>query len=111
MDPLVRSTEPIIQDLVLTAFAAQVRSSYSGRGRQIEVLGVSDALDTISKTIELAGLTHPLYRAPKCYTLPLKCCITGMHREDLPAIPQLAVTKWHGQATPVPAHYSKPLET
>ena len=36
-------------------------------------------------------MTSPLYRAPKCYTLPIERCIEGMRREDPPAIPQLAV--------------------
>ena len=59
--------------------------------------------------MKLVGLTSPLYRAPKCYTLPLEHCTKGMHREDPPAIPQLAVqvtvpnkTAWTGYASASP---------
>ena len=42
-------------------------------------------------TIELAGQPSPLYKMEGVYTLPLQQCTEGMRREDLPAVPQLAL--------------------
>jgi hypothetical protein len=83
--------DPIIRDTVLTAFAARVRKGYYGRGHQIKVPGVTDALSAISKTIELAGYKSPVYRAPNTYNLAIERCIEGWRREDPPAVPQLAL--------------------
>ena len=91
VDPLLQSTHPLIRDLVLTAFAARVRTGFYGKGRQIRVQGVTDARSAISKTIELAGLKSPVYRAHNKYTLPVERCIEGWRRQDPPSVPQLAL--------------------
>jgi hypothetical protein len=91
IDPLLSKTDPLIRDLVLTAFAARVRSGHYGRGNQIRVQGVADALSAISKTIELAGYQSPVYRAPNTYNLQIQRCLEGFRREDPPAVPQLAL--------------------
>ena len=91
IDPLLQSTHPLIRDLVLTAFAARVRTGFYGKGRQIRVQGVTDALSAISKTIELAGLKSPVYRAHNKYTLPVERCVEGWRRQDPPSVPQLAL--------------------
>jgi len=91
VNPLLQDTPALIRDTVLTAFAARVRTGYYGKGRQVKVQSVTDALSAISKTIELAGLTSPVYRAHNVYTLPIQRCIEGMRREDPPAVPQLAI--------------------
>ena len=44
VDPLLTRTYPILRDVVLTAFAARVRHSFFGRGNQIKLQGVTDAL-------------------------------------------------------------------
>lgn len=91
VDPLLQNTDPIIRDTVLTGFAARVRTGHYGKGRQIKVQGVADALSAISKTIELAGLPSPVYRHHQVYTLAIQRCIEGMRRQDPPAVPQIAV--------------------
>ena len=91
VDPLLQSTHPLIRDMVITAFAARVRTGYYGKGRQIRVQGVSDALSAISKTIELAGLKSPVYRSHNKYNLPIERCIEGWRRQDPPSVPQLAL--------------------
>ena len=91
IDPLLSTTDPLIRDLVLTAFAARVRSGHYGRGNKIRVQGVTDALSAISKTIELAGYKSPVYRSPNTYNLQIQRCIEGFRREDPPAVPQLAL--------------------
>ena len=82
---------PLERDIVAGAFAARVRSGRYGRGRQIKVGGVADALAAISKTIELAGQPSQLYRAENKYQLHLERVMEGFRREDPPAVPQLAV--------------------
>ena len=92
VDPLLQDTIPIIRDMVLTAFAARVtRQGYYGKGNQIKVQSVSDAMVAISKTIELAGYRSPVYRADNKYNLQIERAIEGWRREDPPATPQLAV--------------------
>ena len=59
------------RDIVACAFAARVRAGQYGRGHQIKVSGVSDALAAISKTTELAGQHSQLYRAENKYQLHL----------------------------------------
>jgi hypothetical protein len=58
--------------MVLTAFAARVRQGYYGRGDQIKVKNVTDAMVAISKTIELAGYKSPVYRANNNYNLQIE---------------------------------------
>jgi hypothetical protein len=91
IDPILQTTDPLIRDLAITAYAARVRKGYYGHGHTIKVQGVTDALSAISKTLELAGYTSPLYRAPNTYTLPIQRCVEGFRREDPPAVPQLAL--------------------
>ena len=62
-----------------------------GRGNQVRVQTVSDALSAISKTIELAGEQSPLYRADNRYTLTIERLVEGFRREDPRSTPQLAV--------------------
>jgi len=57
----------------------------------MKVQSVTEALASISKTIELAGQPSPLYKAPNEYILPLERLVEGFRREDPPPIPQLAV--------------------
>ena len=91
IDPLLRTTDPLIRDVVLTAFAARVRQGSYGHGYQIKVQTVTTALAAISKTIELAGYTSPVYRAFNKYNLQIERAVEGWRREDPPAVPQLAV--------------------
>ena len=45
----------------------------------------------MSKTLELAGYTSPLYPAPNTYNLPIQRCVEGFRRDNPPAVPQLAL--------------------
>ena len=91
-DPFLEHTDNLRRDLVVNAFAARVRAGTYGRGSQIRVQGVSDALSAISKTIQLAGKHSPIYREDgKSYNLSTARLLEGYRREDPPAVPQLAV--------------------
>ena len=93
IDPFLHpsSVSPLERDIVAGAFAARVRTGEYGRGNQIRVGGVSEALAAVSKTIELAGQPSMLYRAEGKYQLFLERVVEGFRREDPPSVPQLAV--------------------
>ncbi len=92
-DPFLHpaTTPGIVRDTLLAAFAARVRTGCYGRGNRIRVQGSTDALAAISKTIELAGESSPVYRAPNRYHSMIEQMLEGMRRDDPPSVPQLAV--------------------
>jgi hypothetical protein len=79
------------QIVIITAFAARVRTGYYGKGETVKVQSVQDALAAISKTIELAGQPSPIYKAEKTYKVPVARLVEGFRRQDPAAIPQIAV--------------------
>jgi hypothetical protein len=79
------------QIILITAFAARVRTGYYGLGNHVRTKTVADALSAISKTIELAGLPSPVYQTEKTYKIPVARLIEGYRREDPPAVAQLAL--------------------
>ena len=91
MDPFLRQGSELEQSIIITGFASRVRTGFYGRGNQVKVQSVSEALAAISKTIELAGEQSPLYKSHNIYKLPIERLIEGYRREDPPAIPQLAL--------------------
>ena len=91
IDPLLQEVSPSKRDIVVTAFAARVRTGFYGWGKEVKAGSVSQAIAAISKTIEMAGHKSPLYREPNKFTIPIARCIEGMKRSDAPPIPQLAV--------------------
>jgi hypothetical protein len=90
-DPFLQHLTPNQQVLLLTAFAARVRSGHYGKGNTIKVQGVANALSAITKTFELVGLASPVYQAPGTYKVPVARLMEGYRRQDPPAVPQLAV--------------------
>jgi hypothetical protein len=90
-DPFLQLLTPNQQVLLLTAFAARVRTGCYGKGNPIKVQGVANALSSITKTFELVGLNSPIYQAPGTYKVPVARLMEGYRREDPPAVPQLAV--------------------
>ena len=88
---LDKSVPPEERDIIAGAFAAWVRTGSYGRGNQIKVSGVTDALAAISKTIDLAGQPSQIYRTDQKYQLFIKRVVEGFRREDPPSVPQLAV--------------------
>ena len=82
----------ILQTIIATtAFGARVRSGHYGNGKTVTVQTVSKALAAISKTMELAGATSPLYKTPNVFHLPIQRLLEGLRRVDPPAVPQLAI--------------------
>ena len=79
------------QIIIITAFAARVRSGHYGKGRIVKAQSVSQALAAISKTIELVGKRSPIYQTEKTYKTPVARLLEGYRREDPPSTPQLAV--------------------
>ena len=77
--------------ILITGFAARVRTGHYGRGRTVRVQSVTKALAAISTTIELAGESSPIYKTEKTYKLPVARLIEGYRREDPPSTPQLAL--------------------
>ena len=91
VDPYLSKCTNVQQIIIITAFAARVRTGYYGKGSTVRVPSVTKALAAISKTIELAGEPSPLYKAEKTYKTPVARLIEGYRREDPPATPQLAL--------------------
>ena len=66
--PSLISPYPFLErEIVAGAFHDRFRMGKYGRGNQIKVLGVSDALAAISKTIDLAGKPNQLYGVENKY--------------------------------------------
>ena len=90
--------EPFLKDctnaekvIIITAFAARVRKGFYGKGKQVTVQSVTQALAAITKTCELAGEPSPVLQAEKTYRAPVARLVEGFRREDPPATPQLAI--------------------
>ena len=82
------------KSIILTGFAARVRTGTYGRGDQVKVQSVTDALSAISQTSKLVGQPRsPVYQAEGEYIIPVKRLVEGFRRQDPPAIPipQMAV--------------------
>ena len=90
-DPFLTTVPSLEREIIVSAFAARVRTGIYGHGHQVQVQTVTDALSAITKTIELAGQLSPIYKADGKYTTTLQRMIEGFRREDPPSIPQLAV--------------------
>lgn len=91
LDPFLTSVPKVDRSIILTAFAARVRTGAYGRGHQVKVSSVQDAIAAITTTAKLVGQQSPAYEMEGEYILPLKRCIEGFRRQDPPSIPQLAV--------------------
>eukprot|EP00957_Ditylum_brightwellii_P034288 2600456-Ditylum_brightwellii.AAC.1 len=65
-------TTKLEQQIIITAFAAWVRSGHYSRGTQVKVPSVAEALVVIFKTIKLAGEYSPIYKEVEKYSLPLE---------------------------------------
>jgi hypothetical protein len=91
IDPFLRNTGRLESDVIVTAFAARVRTGVYGRGTQIRVSGVQDALASIATTCMLAGQQSPIHRTEEKYTLAIERLVEGYRRADPPSVPQLAV--------------------
>ena len=79
------------QIIIVTAFAARVRKGYYGKGKQVTVQTITQALSAITKTCELVGQPSPVLQAEKTYKVPVAWLVEGYRREDPPATPQLTV--------------------
>ena len=92
-DPFLNpdTVSEIERDIITSAFASLVRKGIYGWGRQVRVSSVTDALSTISKTIELAGKPSPIYRKDSTYQLAIERMVEGYRALDPPSVPQLAV--------------------
>jgi hypothetical protein len=90
-DAFMLNCNAVQRSIIITAFAARVRSGYYGLGKTVGVQTVTNALSAVSKTIELAGQPSPVYQAPKTYTLPVARLVEGFRRQDPPSVPQLAI--------------------
>ena len=89
--PDLQTTPSQEVDIIITGFASRVRTGYYGRGDQVKVSSVTEALAAISTSLELGSKQTPLYRAHNVYNLPIQRCVEGMRRDDPLPIPQLAV--------------------
>lgn len=90
-DPYLESVDNLTGSIIATGFAARVRTGIYGRGKEVKVHSVTDALTAISTTCELVGKQSPFLKAEATYLLPIKRCIEGLRRQDAPPVPQLAV--------------------
>eukprot|EP00957_Ditylum_brightwellii_P071281 5418852-Ditylum_brightwellii.AAC.1 len=90
-DSFLDNASELKQGIIITAFAARVRTGIYSRGHQVSVSSITGALSTISKTIQLAQKHSPVYREDQKYILPVEKCVKGIQRQDPLSIPQLAV--------------------
>jgi hypothetical protein len=90
-DPLLDRLNNLQKLVILTAFAARVRSGHFGRGSQVRVPTVTEALSAVAKTLQLAGKPSPIHEADGVYKVPVARLVEGYRREDPPSVPQLAV--------------------
>ena len=77
MDPLLRQHSDSEICIAAMAFAARVRKGSYGYGATVKVGQVSKALAAISKTIELAGATSPLYLEKGVFKTPIARMLEG----------------------------------
>jgi hypothetical protein len=90
-DPLLNNLDELQKLVILTAFAARVRSGYFGRGTQVRVPSVTEALSAVAKTLQLAGKPSPIHEAEGVYKIPVARLVEGYRRQDPPSVPQLAI--------------------
>jgi hypothetical protein len=90
-DPLLNNLDELQKLVILTAFAARVRSGYFGRGTQVRVPSVTEALSAVAKTLQLAGKPSPIHEAEGIYKIPVARLVEGYRRQDPPSVPQLAI--------------------
>ena len=90
-DPFLEQCPSAEKIIIITAFAARVRTGCYGKGNTVRVPTVSKALAAISTTIEMGGQPSPIYKAEKTYKLPVARLMEGFRREDPPSTPQLAI--------------------
>ena len=79
------------KSVIITGFAARVRTGAYGLGDQVSVQTVTNALAAVSKTCQLVGQQSPIFETEGEYILPVKRLVEGFKRVDPPAIPQMAV--------------------
>eukprot|EP00957_Ditylum_brightwellii_P093971 7155361-Ditylum_brightwellii.AAC.2 len=77
-DSFLDDTNRLECSIILTAFAARVRTGFYGQGNQVCVSSVMEVLSAISKTIQLARKQSPVYREGKKYIFPVEQCVEGM---------------------------------
>jgi len=90
-DPFLTGISPCERAIIITAFAARVRTGAYGRGDQVKVQAVTDVIAAISKTCELVGQCSPVYKSEGTYILPVQRLVESFRRQDPPVIPQIAV--------------------
>jgi hypothetical protein len=89
--PFLTNRTSLECNIIVTAFAARVRTGYYGQGKGIKVGSVTEALGAISTSCQLAGQPSPVHKAHETFSLPVARLVEGMKRLDAPAVPQLAI--------------------
>ena len=89
--PLLDNLSDMHKLVIITAYAARVRTGYFGRGGQVRVPSVTEALSAVAKTLQLAGKQSPIHEADGVYKVPVARLVEGYRREDPPSVPQLAI--------------------
>ena len=90
-NPFLQDETPINQSIILTGYAARVRTGAYGYQNEVTVQTVSTALAAVTASIELGGQRSPALQSEGTYIAPIKQQLEGFRRDDPPAIPQLAV--------------------
>ena len=91
MDKFLEKCSQQEKIIIITAFAARVRTGHYGKGTTVRASSVAQALAAISKTFELAGKQSPVYQTEKVYKAAVARQMEGYKRCDPPSTPQLAV--------------------
>jgi hypothetical protein len=90
-NPLLDGLSDMHKLVIITAFAARVRTGHFGRGDQVRVSSIAEALSAVAKTMQLAGKPSPIHETEGIYKIPVARLVEGYRREDPPSVPQLAI--------------------
>ena len=78
---------PIKLDVIVTAFAARIRSGVYSKNATIKIQGVIDAFVYISKTTQVVGKPSPFYREEVKYQLVIQHRVEDYRRADPLPVP------------------------
>ena len=62
INPWLLGIDQLELEIIVSGFAARIRAGNYGRGNQVTVSTVQNGLSAITKTLELAGKSSPLYK-------------------------------------------------
>jgi len=90
-DPYLEKADDLTKAIIVMGFAARVRTGACGKGEEVKVQSVREALASVAQTLKLVNKPSFIHQDPTTYIVPVQRCLEGFRRLDPPAIPQLAL--------------------